>query len=192
MRRDKTKTYALAAAITLAVVLAGTLINWARDHAKLRSELEKTIEAEHSHSLADSVVALERQHTRDASIAQMQTALGQKTAEATQLASELKIANQKLTGDQNDYAFLQSQFDDLKPRYDRAASDGARNYTLYTKWKELGLSQREYIKGLYVDDLTLRKAAKQDPYTPFSFSDPEASATLTDSGGQIPGSPVKN
>ena len=78
---------------------------------------------------------------------------------------------------QHDYTLLQTQFNDLQDRNDHVVQDEDRHYQLYMAWKNLGLSQRNYIIDLYADDLTLRRAAKEEAYSPLVFTDPDTLVT---------------
>lgn len=165
--------------VVLAIALAGTLIAWKADHSQFSASLKKAREIEkHQQQLEQTISTLNQQHAEDADLKrQLTSSLDQKTLTTNKIQLQWNDAEHEFMNKQHDYTLLQAQFNDLQDRNDHVVLDEDRHYQLYMAWKNLGLSQRNYIIDLYADDLTLRRAAKEEPFTPLVFTDPDTLVT---------------
>lgn len=173
MARNTSSWVSITIISLLVVALASTLFAWKRDHSHLTKHGARPKEGRTEMPDQNSVLQTQKAKS-DLVISQLKASLDDQTKSVGDLTSQLQLAQSNLTINKNNYAFLATQINDIRARADKANADDSRDYQLYTLWKETAVNTREYLHGLYADDLSLRQAAKQGPYAPFTFANPES------------------
>jgi regulator of replication initiation timing len=147
----------------LIIALIGTVLGWYQDRAAFVAELQKVkIDQSGQQRQMDDLVKQDADvMSRDQNLADQLT---RETASTDKISQQWNAARMKFSQQEEEDSTLRLTLSNLRMKFDQSVSDESREQEANSKSTTALLDLREYVHGLYADDLALRQASNKAPY----------------------------